>query len=107
LKEREEVGVEESRSSEQDADSNEASTQSHGKGLLSPRSTFIQSIIESSDVRPHPPRKSSLRQIMSISRSASAIPKYSFPLPQFKAENTAPVEEESRLLSETTSDFRH
>lgn len=103
----EETDLEESTASEQDADLSEASTESHGKTLVSPRSTFIQSIIESNDVRPHPPRKSSLRQMMSASRSASAIPKYSFPLQRIKSENTVLVEEESRLLSETASDCRH
>ena len=90
-------------SSEQATGLNEVvPTKSYDKSPLSPQSTFMQNIIESRNVRPHPPRKSSLRRLVSINRSGSGIPKYSFPLPRIESEAKWEQDEGERsLLSET------
>lgn len=106
VKEEEAVVVEDA-SSEQHAGSNEASTQGQGKSPLLPQSIFMQNIIESSNARPHPPRKSSLRRLVSMNRNASGIPKYSFPLPRIEAEKAELDEGERSLLSETQADPQH
>ncbi|KEF62191.1 uncharacterized protein A1O9_00163 [Exophiala aquamarina CBS 119918] len=99
--EEEEAIIVEPGSAEQDAHSTAASTQDQGRSPLSPQSRFIQSIIDSSDARPHPPRKSSLRRLISIKMNASRIPKYSLPLPRIEAERPELDEGERNLLSGT------
>lgn len=88
-------------SSEQAAEPEDALLEKQVKSITSPRSTFLQSIIDSSNVAPHPPRKSSLRQILSSNRNPPAIPKFSFPLPRGGANKVAQADAERSLLSET------
>lgn len=88
-------------SSEQAAEPEDALLEKQEKGITSPRSTFLQSIIDSSNVRPHPPRKSSLRQILSSNKNPPAVPKFSFPLPRSGANKMAQADAEISLLSET------
>lgn len=91
--------------SEETADPSEALLEGHDKQNPTPRSSFMQSIIESSNVRPHPPRKSSLRQMLSPSRNAPSVPKFSFPLPRHEPNKRTLDEGERGLLSANARDF--